>query len=62
MAALFAQATSPSPRELMTAAREEAGQRWQAMRPIFEQMNEAREAGDNERVAAMRQQLEPSAT
>ena len=44
--------------EMMTEAREEVGQRWQAMRPIFDQMNEARESGDNERLAALRQQFE----
>jgi hypothetical protein len=44
--------------EALQAAREETGQRWQAMRPIFEQMQEARDAGDNERVAELRQQFE----
>lgn len=44
--------------EALQAAREETGQRWQAMRPIFEQMQEAREAGDNQRLADLRQEFE----
>jgi len=44
--------------EMLQAAREEVGQKWQAMRPMFDQMQEAREAGDNERLAELRRQFE----
>lgn len=44
--------------EMLQTAREETGQRWQAMRPMFEQMQEAREAGENERLAELRRQFE----
>jgi hypothetical protein len=44
--------------ELLSKAREEMGNRFSAMRPLFEQMREAREAGDMAKVRELEKQME----
>lgn len=44
--------------EMSAAARERAGEGWQAMRPLFEEMRAAQESGDELRVAELRKQMD----
>ncbi len=46
--------------EILTAQREQMRERWSQQRPLMEQMREAQEAGDQERVEELRRQLEES--
>lgn len=45
---------------LLAARREQMRERWAERRPLMQQMREAHEAGDEERVAELRRQLEES--
>lgn len=44
--------------EMATAARERVGENFRNMRPLFEQMREAQESGDEARVAEIRKQMD----
>jgi LTXXQ motif family protein len=44
--------------EMMAASRQQMGERFSAMRPLMEQMREAREAGDTAKVDELRKQME----
>lgn len=44
--------------EMAAAGREKMGEQWRAMRPMFEEMRTAREAGDTARVAELQAQME----
>lgn len=44
--------------EILASRREQRRQRWEEMRPVWEEMRTAEEAGDEQRLAELRQQLE----
>jgi hypothetical protein len=46
--------------QLLRAQREEMRERWSGVRPLMEEMREAREAGDDARVQELREQMEQS--